>query len=117
MKRTKAVNQTQNLPKNKSKNRNRGMNLLRDKKRRVMAQARMLLAGRGGTTENPINNEITIKVNNVKTEDKIKIVGKSVRTRENYNCIKTEYKTGKNIRQNPGACCTRKIIDKIIVTV
>lgn len=115
--RTKAVNQTQNLPKNRSKNRNREMNLLRDRKRRVRAQARMLLAGRGGITENPINNEITIKVNNVKTEDKIKIVGKSVRTRENYNCIKTEYKTGKNIRQNPGACCTRKIIDKIIVTV
>lgn len=103
--RTKAVNQTLNLPKNKSK------------KRKVRDQARMLLAGRGRTTENPINNEITIKVNNVKTEDKIKIVGKSVRTRENCNCIKTEYKTDKNIRLNPGACYTRKIIDKTIVTV
>lgn len=117
MTRTKAVNLILNLPKNKSKNRNREINLPKDKKRKVKVQARMLLAGRGGTTENPINNEITIKVNNVKTEDKIKIVGKSVRTRENYNCIKTEYKSGKNIRQNRGACYTRKTIDKITVTV
>lgn len=117
MTRTKAVNPTLNLLRNKSKNHNREINLLKDKKRKVRAQARMLLAGIRGITENPINNEITIKVNNVKTEDKIKIVGRSVRIRDNCNCIKTESKTDKNIRLNQGAYCILKIIDKIIVTV
>lgn len=105
MTRTKAVNPILYLLRNKSK------------KRKVKVQARMLLAGRRGTTESPINNEITIKVNNVKTEDRIKIVGKSVRIRDNCNCIRTEYKTDKNIRLNLGVYCILKIIDKTIVTV
>lgn len=117
MTRTKAVNPILYLLRNKSKNHNREINLLKDKKRKVRVQARMLLAGRRGTTESPINNVITIKVYNVKTEDRIKIVGKSVRIRDNCNCIRTEYKTDKNIRLNLGVYCILKIIDKIIVTV